>query len=150
MFEFLKRLFGKEDVSERTLEHSSKGDYTRTNRLKGGGHGQEALDYMDEKDIEYNINHTYPNGVRIGNVPRHTKPKKRINNNQTWFPKDWDRQTIKKAGQKAARGKKHSDGKTKTGRTKGVDIGIIRTNGKIATVFPLSKQKTKTGKRGGK
>ena len=141
MFKFLKRLFGKEKISERAVEHSVKGDYTKTNRLKSGGHGQEALDYMDEQGIEYNITKTYPNGVRIGNVPAHEKKPKRAGENQSWFPRDWNRQTIKKAGQSVAKGRKYPDGKTKTGKHKNVLVGIKRTNGKIATIFPLSKQK---------
>lgn len=147
MFEFFKRLFGKEKISEKALKHSSLGEYTKTNRLKSGGHGQESLDYMNKNGIKYNITKTYTNGVRIGNVPNHEKPKKRVGNNQSWFPKEWDKQTIKKAGQSVAKGKKYPDGKIKNRYVKGVDIGIIRTNGKIATVFPLSQQKSKKRSR---
>ncbi len=77
MFERLKGLFGKEEISAKAIEHSSKGEYTQGGRLKGGGHGQEALEHMDEKGIKYNITKTYPNGVRVGNVPEHEKPRKR-------------------------------------------------------------------------
>lgn len=49
IIEFIKRLIGKEDIGEKTLKHSSLGDYSKeANRLKGSGHGQEALDYMDK------------------------------------------------------------------------------------------------------
>ncbi len=143
MFRFLKELFRKEDISEKTLEHSSKGEYTQSGRMKSGGHGQEALDYMDKHGIKYNITKTYPNGVRVGNVPRHDKPRKRTGENQSWFPKTWDRKRIKKAGQSVVKGKKLDDGKIKVGRHKKVDIGIIWTKGKVATIFPLSKQKNK-------
>lgn len=146
MFEFLRRLFGKEKISEKAIIHSTKGDYTISNRLKGGGHGQEAIDYMDKNNIKYNITKNYPNGVRIGNVYEHKDAKKRTGSNQSWFPKDWDREKIKKAGQSVAKGKKFPDGTIKCKRTKGVDVGIIRNEGKIATIFPLSKQKRKRRK----
>ncbi len=109
MFKFLKRLFGKEKIPNKTVEHSSKGEYTRSGRLKCGGHGQEALDYMDKNGIEYDIAKTYPNGVRIGNVPKHKNALKRTGNKQSWFPRNWDRKTIKKAGQTVAKGKKFPD-----------------------------------------
>ena len=141
MFEFLKRLLGKESISEKTLFHSSKGEFTKTNRLKSGGHGQESLNYMDKNNIKYNIVKTYPNGVRVGNVPNHINKIKRTANNQSWFPKEWNRATIKKAGQTVSKGKKYPDGKTKIGKHKKVTVGIIRNNGKIATIFPLNKQK---------
>ena len=141
MFEFLKRLFGKEEISDKAILHSSRGDYAQNGRMKGGGHGQEAIDYMKRHGIRYHINRIYPNGVRVGYVPNHKKPKKQFGNNQSWFPKDWDRRKIKRAGQSVARGKKYPDGKTKIGRVRGVDVGMIRTHGRIATIFPLSKQR---------
>lgn len=147
MFNFLKKLFGEEDIPEKTLEHSSKGEYTRGGRLKSGGHGQEALDYMDKNGIEYNITETYPNGVRVGNVPKHNQKKKRTGNNQSWFPQNWNRETIKRAGQRVAKGKKLPDGNIKKGRHKNVDVGIIRTDGKVATIFPTSRQNIKRGKK---
>lgn len=142
MFKFFKTLFAKEFISEKTINHSSLGEY-KNNRLKSGGHGQEALDYMDRNSIAYTINTTYYNGVRVGNVPNHKKPQKRTGNNQSWFPKHWDKEDIKKAGIAVAHGRKYQDGKTKTGRHKNVDVGIIRTNGKIATIFPLSNQRSR-------
>lgn len=147
MFGNLKRWFGKEEISEKAIEHSSKGEYTKSGRMKGGGHGQEAIEYMNKKGIKYKINLTYPNGVRVGNVPCHKNAIKKTGNAQSWFPKDWDRQTIKEAGQSVAKGKRYSDGKIKSGRAKGVDVGIIRTNGKIATIFPLNEQNIKRGKK---
>lgn len=143
MFEFIKRMFGKESISNSAIIHSSKGNYTRTNRLRSGGHGQEAINYMDKNNIEFNIVKTYPNGVRVGNVPAHKDKIKQTKTNQSWFPKNWTRKDIKKAGQIVAIGKKYPDGKTKHRKTNGIDVGIIRTNGKIATIFPLDKQENK-------
>lgn len=145
MFSFFKNFLKKNFIDAAAIEHSSKGNYTKTNRLSGGGHGQEALDYMDKNGIEYNITHIYPNGVRIGNVPHHVKVKKRSGENQSWFPKSWSRETIFQAGRAVSRGRKFPDGFTKSGVHKKVKVGIIRTGGKIATIFPLSKQKE--GKR---
>ena len=146
MFEFLRRSFGAEKISDKTIVHSSKGEYTTTNRLKGGGHGQEALNYMEEHGIEYHITKTYPNGVRVGNVPTHIKKAKRSGERQSWFPRNWDRKKIKKAGRAVSGGKKYPDGKTKSKTIYGVTVGIKRTNGEIATIFPLSIQKTRRKK----
>lgn len=136
-------------ISPKTLEHASRGEYIHPEndpnrfRLYGGGHGQECIDFLEEHHIEYNINHVYPNGVRIGNVPRHKKPIKRIGNNQSWFPKNWDSKTIQEAGEYVASLKKNqnvSDGTTMWGMYKDVCVGVIKTNGKIGTIFPDSKQ----------
>ena len=141
MFNFLKCMFFKEPIPQSAIEHSSKGTYSNTNKLKSGGHGQEAINYMTKNNIEFNINKTYSNGVRVGNVPKHKEKLKRSGNNQSWFPQNWDRSMIKNAGQSVAKGIKLRNGKIKTGTYKKVKIGIIRTNGKIATIFPLNKQK---------
>lgn len=143
MFDFIKRMFGKEPISDSAIIHSSKGNYTKKNRMIGGGHGQEAIDYMNNNNLEYNIVKTYSNGVRVGNVKRHKDSIKKMGTNQSWFPKNWSRKDIKKAGQIVAIGKKYPDVKIKHRKTNKVDVGIIRTNGKIATIFPLSEQKNK-------
>ena len=106
---FLRWLFGsKENISNKALEHSSKGEFTKeSNRLEKGGHGQENIDYMKKNNIEFNIIKEYKNGVRVGNVPRHTNNKKQSGINQSWFPKKWDRRKIKQAGQVVSRGEKN-------------------------------------------
>ncbi len=146
---FIKWLFGsKEKISNKALEHSSKGEFTKnSNRLKGGGHGQENIDYMNENNIDYNIVKEYSNGVRVGNVPKHIHYVKQNGINQAWFPKKWDRKKIKKAGQLVSRGAKLNDGQVKTGHYENVNVGIVRTNGKIATIFPMNIQKNKKGKK---
>lgn len=78
--------------------------------------------------------------MRVGNVLNHKDKHKQTGDRQSWFPKNWSRQDIKKAGQAVAKGRKLLDGKTKIGRTRGVDVGIMRTHGKIATIFPLNQQ----------
>lgn len=143
ILDFIKRMFGKEPIPDSAIIHSSKGNYTKNNRMIGGGHGQEAIDYMNNNNLEYNIVKTYSNGVRVGNVKRHKDSIKKMGTNQSWFPKNWSRKDIKKAGQIVAIGKKYPDVKIKHRKTNKVDVGIIRTNGKIATIFPLSEQKNK-------
>lgn len=145
---FIKWLFGsKEKISTKTLEHSSKGEFTKnSNRLISGGHGQENIDFMNENNIDYNIVKEYSNGVRVGNVPNHRDKKKKSGIQQSWFPKKWNRRKIKEAGQVVSRGTKLKDGIIKEGRYDNVNLGVIRTNGKIATIFPMNIQKNKKGK----
>ncbi len=131
-------------VSDFALVHSIEGLFTRRNgrlRLKSGGHGQKGMLLLDKYGIEYNIVKTYPNGVRVGNVPDHMKRWKRIGSNQSWSPKD-----IRRAGEHVARlkGNRHvPDGKISYGMYKGVRVGIIRRHGKIATLFPDTVQPVK-------
>ena len=141
-------------VSDFALVHSSEGAFTRSPvrvkgkmtielRLKNGGHSQKGLDLLDKYGVEYHITKTYPNGVRVGNVPRHMFGPKRRNIGQSWFPKHWTEKDIRHAGEHIAglKGNRRvADGKTIYGMYKGVRVGVIRTNGKIATVFPDSKQ----------
>ena len=147
MFSFFMRWILGDEIEKNTIKHASKGEYTKTNRLKGGGHGQEAIEYMDKNNIQYTITKTYPNGVRIGNVPHHAHIRKRTGDNQSWFPKKWNREIIQKAGKCVSRGKKYKDGVTKSGKYKNVKVGIIRTHGKIATIFPLKEQNNFRRKR---
>ena len=147
MFMFIRRWLCGDKIDNDAVQHASKGEYTTTKRLKGGGHGQEAIEYMKKNRIQYTITKTYPNGVRIGNVPHHTHAKKRTGDNQSWFPAKWDRETIKNAGKYVSRGKKYRDGVTKNGKYKNVKVGIIRTKGKVATIFPLKQQNEYRRKR---
>lgn len=69
-------------VSEFALVHSTEGKYTKPSRkgdklrLVSGGHGQVGMNQLDKYGIKYNIVMTYPNGVRVGNIPRHKKRAK--------------------------------------------------------------------------
>lgn len=144
-------LFGKnEQIESSAIEHSSKGSFTydpKTNRIskmKSGGHGQENIDFLTKNKINYNIVYEYKNGVRIGNVPKHKEKYKRNGTGQSWFPKNWGRKEISDAGKYVARYKaKKPDGKQATAKYKGVIVGIIRTNGKVATIYPDVNQKGK-------
>lgn len=137
----------KEKISKKAIHHSSLGEFTQGDkkhppRLRSGGHGEENIRELKKRGIEYNITKQYPNGVRVGNIPNHEKPKKRTGEGQSWFPKDWTRDTIKRAGEKTIREEKakKQDGKTSVGTYKKVKVGVIRTKGKVATIFPLNKQ----------
>ncbi|WP_228474603.1 EndoU domain-containing protein [Listeria welshimeri] len=57
---------------------------------------------MRKNDIEVNIEKTYPNGVRAGNVPLHKTPSKRTGTGQSWFPENWTTKDIESAGQQVA------------------------------------------------
>lgn len=86
------------------------------------------------------------NGVRVGHVIDHKNPLKQKSMGQSWFPKEWTGKDIKHAGEHVAnlKGNRHSqNGVAVYGMWKGVRVGVIRTHGKIATVFPDSKQPIK-------
>lgn len=148
-------------VSDFALVHSNEGAFTRSQtrvngkmeiqlRLNNGGHGQKGMDLLDKYGIEYHIVKTYPNGVRIGNVPNHMNKDKREKAQQSWFPKSWTEKDIRHAGEHVAGLKKNRrvpDGKRIYGNYKGVRVGVIRTHGKIATVFPDADQSPVLKKR---
>lgn len=141
-------------VSDFALVHSNEGKFVRSQshvkgkpvielRLASGGHGQDGMDLLDKYGIEYHITKTYPNGVRVGYLPRHMSRDKKTGIGQSWFPSSWTEKDIRKAGEHVA-GLKHnrrvSDGKIIYGMYKKVRVGVIKTNGKIGTVFPDKKQ----------
>lgn len=143
-------------VSDFALVHSDEGKYTKPSRkgdrlrLASGGHGQTGMDQLDKYGIKYNVEKTYSNGVRVGNIPNHKNPNKRKSMGQTWFPKSWTTKDIRHAGEHVAglKGNRHvPDGKAVYGVYKGVRVGVIRTNGKIATVFPDADQSSVLKKR---
>lgn len=143
-------------ASQFAIVHSNEGGYTKPQkgnriRLKSGGHGQAGMNELDKYGIRYKVEKTYPNGVRVGYVLDHTNKAKRKSMGQSWFPKEWTSKDIKHAGEHVAnlKGNQHSkDGVAVYGMWKGVRVGVIRTNGKIATIFPDSKQPSnKRGKK---
>ena len=143
-------------ASQFAVVHSNEGAYTKPQkdkhiRLKSGGHGQTGLKKLDKYGIEYHIVKTYPNGVRVGYVPKHWNKKKREGIYQSWFPTHWTTKDIKHAGEHVAnlKGNKHvRDGVIVFGNWKGVRVGAIRTHGQIGTIFPDSNQpRKKRGKR---
>ena len=142
-------------VSDVALVHSSEGTFTYNpktksiSKLKSGGHGQKGLNLLDKQGIAYNIVKTYPNGVRVGNVPGHKDKLKQSGIGQSWFPRSWSENDIRRAGEHVAGLKSNRrvpSGKIIFGTYKGVRVGVIRTYGKIATVFPDSYQPNKRGR----
>ena len=64
---------------------------------------------------------------------------RREGTNQSWFPKSWSRADIMKAGEYVGNLSENRDaveGMAVYGSYKGVRVGVIRTNGKISTIFP--------------
>ena len=105
---------------------------------------------MDKNGLKYKITKTYPNGVRVGYVENHKDKSKRSGNNQSWFPKNWAQKDMVRAGEHVSKLKsnKHTkDGVPMYGVYKGVRVGVIRTNGHIATIFPDSNQSGLSKKR---
>lgn len=140
---------GSDTVHHEALIHIIDGEYThdpktgRTARLKSGGHGQASMDLMDKMGIEYNVVHEFPNGVRVGNVPKHKDRRKQTGTAQAWFPMSWTTRDIVKAGEYVTSLKTNRDvpdGVTMWGTYRGVHVGVIKTNGKVATVFPDTDQ----------
>ena len=136
--------------------HSFDGEFIANNKtgklskLKSGDHGQSCIDLMDKNGLKYKITKTYPNGVRVGYVEDHKDKRKRSGNNQSWFPKNWTQKDMVRAGEHVGKLKsnKHTkDGVSMYGVYKGVRVGVIRTNGHIATIFPDSNQSGLSKKR---
>jgi len=136
-------------VSNKTLEHSTKGDFTNLKnpkkpasdknggKMKGGGHSQTNIDELVHRKINYKIEKTYENGVRIGGVEGHKTEKKRIGNSeQAWFPKSWNNDEVLKAGTYVANTSK-DNGMPKFAEYNGVRVGIfIDEDGYPSTIFP--------------
>lgn len=143
-------------VSDFALVHSIEGEFTQPMRrrdqlrLKSGGHGHKGMLLLDKYGIQYNVVKTYPNGVRVGNIPDHKDGRKRTGSNQSWFPESWSPKDIRRAGEHVTGLKKNrssSGGKAVFGNYKGVRVGVIRTNGKIATIFPDHDQEPNLRRR---
>lgn len=136
---------GSNRVHHGALIHSFDGRFTRNPRtgkiqnIKSGGHGQSALDVMDRNGIKYNIVKTYANGVRIGNIPSIRSKIKKTGTGMAWFPKSWTIRDMVRAGEHVSMLKRNrgvKDGVTIWGVYKGVRVGVMKTNGQIATIFP--------------
>ena len=143
-------------VSNFALVHSDEGKYTIPShkrdrlRLVSGGHGQTNIEQLNRYGIKYTISKTYPNGVRIGNIPDHKSKLKRTGMGQAWFPKTWTTKDIKRAGEHVASLKKNRhapNGLAIYGVYKGVRVGVIKSNGKIGTIFPDINQNPVLKKR---
>ena len=124
--------------------HSDKGSWIGKSkeypkgRLENGGHSQACIDELDRKNIAYNIEATYKNGVRIGGVDNHHNKNKRLGTKgQAWFPKDWTADDIMIAGTYTAN-KSSDKGNIRFAIYKGVRVGVYIDLDKncIDTIFP--------------
>ena len=108
------------------------------------------MDIMDKNGITYNIVKTFSNGVRVGNIPGIKDKLKKTGSNMAWFPKSWPQKDMVRAAEHVV-GLKHNrgikDGITMWGVYKGVKVGVKRTNGQIATVFPDAHYQPKGGRK---
>ncbi|MCC8067029.1 MAG: EndoU domain-containing protein [Clostridiales bacterium] len=147
---------GSDRVHHGALIHSFDGRYTRNPRtgkiqnIKSGGHGQSALEIMDQNGIRYNIVKTYSNGVRVGNIPSSKEKIKRTGKNMAWFPKSWTVKDMVRAGEHVSGLKSNRsvpDGQIIWGTYKGVRVGVIKTHGQIATIFPDARYQPTTKRR---
>lgn len=136
-------------VSKDRLEHSSLGDWTKTNRLENGGHGQRGMEKLLSTGVEPVIYKEYSNGVRIGSVPNHKKPTKKTGSNrpdadigQSWFPKDWNDDKIMKAGTYTANLGNGND-IMKTAIFENVEVGVYLNDGQVGTIFPNNMRQPK-------
>ena len=146
--DFLKR-FNEFEIPTASLNHANVGDFTyipgtnTVSKMKGGGHGPSNIQFLDRNNIEYNIVNEFDNGVRVGNVPGHKSKPKRTGTGQSWFPDSWSADDISNAGKYVSSLSENlnvSDGFTIFGTFKGVKVGVIKTNGKVGTIFPDSIQ----------
>ena len=148
-------------IDPATLRHSDIGDFALPanpkkselpGKMFGGGHGQANIDELVRLDRQFEIIHTYKNGVRIGNIKRIADKKKTIGTSQAWFPKNWDIEKIKCAGQSVIQNninefKKIADGKPVFDTFDNVRVGVIKTKGKPATIFPDNSKQPLTGSK---
>lgn len=146
---YLNTIGSGRSVSNYALVHSVEGTFTYTKKghhismLKSGGHGQRNIELLQKHGFTFHIVKTYENGVRVGYVVEHKSRMKRFGTGQSWFPKSWTNKDVKRAGEHVAslKGNRHiPDGVPVYGTYKGVRVGVIRTHGKIATVFPDANQ----------
>ncbi|MCQ2053035.1 MAG: EndoU domain-containing protein [Treponema sp.] len=147
---------GSSKIHHQALIHSMEGIFTvnpktgKISKFMSGGHAQDNINFLEKNGIEYHIVKTYKNGVRVGYVPKHDKKAKKSGIGQAWFPKSWTQKDITKAAEHVSQlkcNKGVKDGIPVFGMYKGVKVGIIKTHGNIATVFPDSKQPNNGRKR---
>jgi len=135
-----------------TMRHVIIGEYKMANppdplfpngRLNKGGHTIQAMEEMDKFGLKYNITRTAANGVMFGDVPNHIDKRKRLPENQIWFPKEWTEHDIRTAGIIAAN-KGHDTPKYKRAKIaehKGVKVITWSPDGiRIGTIAPFEEQ----------
>lgn len=113
-----------------------------------GRHGQRNIDYMNAlgrlENIGYKFEHTFSNGVRTGYVALHDLVSKRGGVGQSWFPASWTKIDIDNAGKYVIQNNlaifnSQADGVPVFDIYNGVRVGVMKTEGKLATIFPDNK-----------
>lgn len=146
----LEEFYDLVHIDTKALEHSDIGNFALPGNPKksklpgkmlGGGHGQANINELIRLNREFEIIHTYKNGVRIGNIKLILGRIKNKGTGQSWFPKDWDSEKIRRAGQfviqnNVAEFKKTSNGRPVFATFENVRVGVIKTNNRPATIFP--------------
>lgn len=151
----LDELYDLVHISDDALIHSNIGDFAgvanpkkslEPGKMLGGGHGQANIIKLNQLKREYEIVHEYKNGVRIGSVSKIADKTKKTTPNtkitgQSWFPINWDEQKILQAGKSIINYnlktfKNVSDGVPIFDNFDGVRVGVLKTDGKPATIFP--------------
>ncbi|MNX59373.1 hypothetical protein D3C86_902500 [compost metagenome] len=155
LIEKLNEIFDLKYLPDEVLKHADEGAFSlpgnpkksiAPGKMLGGGHGQTNIVKLESLGREYKIEHTYKNGVRIGSVAGHDSNFKRLVvgekiTGQSWFPKKWGVKKIKQAGQHVInknfeKFKTLEDGKPIFDNFEGVRVGVLKTKGKPATIFP--------------
>ena len=139
--------YGSRAIHHEGIIHSFEGEYTMKDgspaRLKKGGHGQVAIDVMDANGIKYEVNKTYSNGVRVGNIPNARDKFRQSGNNHSWFPKSWTDKTVIAASEYVLSLKKNANPQPRqklTGTYKGVSlIAWVDDKGSITSIYPNAK-----------
>lgn len=135
---------GSSVIHHEGIIHSFEGLYKNkadgSMKLSKGGHGQGAIDFMKENGIEYEINKTYSNGVRVGNIKDAEQKFRQTGNNHSWFPENWTDKTIVAAA-KYITGLKKNAGFKPGDRIEGTYkhvkvVAYIGKDGCISTLFP--------------
>ncbi|MEI2987756.1 MAG: phage minor head protein [Oscillospiraceae bacterium] len=136
-------------VSKERLEHSSLGDWTKTNRLEKGGHGQRGMEKLFSTGVKPIIYKEYSNGVRIGSVPEHKSPTKKTGSNrknsdigQSWFPKDWNDDKILLAGTYTANNG-NGNNINRLCVYDNVEIVVFINDGQVGTICPNNMKQPK-------
>ncbi len=131
-------------LSDNRAKHVTIGEFTKDKkRFDGGGHTQENIEFLEQNKIPYEINLTYNNGVRVGNILNAKNKFFKEGNNHSWFPINWNIDTINEAVKYLTKDIETIpvERSSITGEYKGVRITIVfGKNGSISTVYPNKEQ----------
>lgn len=151
----LNKLFDTVYIGDDVLLHSNIVDFAGINNPKkslepgkmlGGGHGEANIVKLNQLKRSYKIEYVYENGVRIGSISQIADKFKKTTSNkiitgQSWFPVNWDTRKIYQAGKFVINNKfkefiEIKDGLPVFDTFEGVRVGVMKTDGKPATIFP--------------